>query len=164
VRPHEQGKKRFKIRALRGAQCDHGVTQFLYFALGYFVRAAAMNEYKLSDNLSKVMMAKIARRTSGRALLIAILALPLAIVAEPAPATAQLFSIPGAVFRGVFGGGYNHHYHHGGGRRHSHYERTQPTHHRHASSSVAHRSHGGGRHKAGGGTNTSSGPGSGSFH
>jgi hypothetical protein len=123
-----------------------------------------MNEYEVSDNLDKAMTAEKARRTSGRALLIAIFALPFAIVAEPAPATAQLFNIPGAVFRGVFGGGYNHHYHHGGGRRHTHYERTQPTHHRRASSRVAHGSHGGGHHHAGSGTNTSSGPGSGSFH
>ena len=116
----------------------------------------------MSNNFNKSMAAKKARRTSGRALLIALLALPFAIVAEPEPATAQLFGIPGAVFRGVFGGGYHHHY--SGGRRHTHYARTQPTHHRHASSSVAHRSHGGGHHNAGGGTNTSSGPGSGSFH
>jgi hypothetical protein len=121
-----------------------------------------MNEHKMSDNLNKSTEENSARSISRRALLIALLALPFAAIVEPEPAAAQLLGIPGAVFRGVFGGDGYHYHHHGGGRRYTHYARTQPTHRRHASATVAHRSHGGGHHYAG--SNTSSGPGSGSFH
>ncbi len=117
----------------------------------------------MSDDPNKTTAQKHVRRISRRLLLVALFALPFAALVEPEPAAAQLLSIPGAVFRGVFGGGYGYHHYHGGGRRHTHYARTQPTHHRHASARVAHGSHGGGHH-AGSKTSAPSGPGSGSFH
>ncbi len=119
----------------------------------------------MSDKLNKTTEEKRARRVSRRALLFALLAAPFAAIVEPEPAAAQLLGIPGAVFRGVFGGGGYHYHRHGGGRHYTHYARTQPTHHRRSSATVAHESHGGGHHYAGRATtSTPSGPGSGSFH
>jgi hypothetical protein len=134
---------------------------YLYF--GYCILSGRlMNESRMLDYFNGATPGHAKRLTSRRALLIALVALPLAAIVNPAPAAAQL-GIPGAIFHGLFG--YHGHYHghyHGGGRHYHHYSRGG-AHHRHAG--AAHRSHGGGHHHAGAKSSGGpSGPGSGNFH
>ena len=117
------------------------------------------------DYFNGATPSRLKRSTSRRALFIALFALPLAAIVEPAPAAAQ-FGIPGAILGGIFGhhhyhGGY-HGYYHRGGRHYHHYSSGGG---RHGHAGAAHGSHGGGHHHGGAKSSGGpSGPGSGNFH